>query len=585
MGLSDENPTDISGTPIYESKEGSEIDENEEPLELLVNTRTKRSTAGNRLHTLLQQQGPDDELELIFAEDEEDTVFNDVEEDQSDVPMDSSSDEEDKEPEIADDLEGEKELQKVIRAAKIKNRKNGIGKYKNIKKIRIDSEPTQSSKKRPERASWLPSPNDAPIRASSRQTTRQSKQQLQVQMMDREIKRLKQLANMEKTAAAKLAKETPPLTQEDRLKEAARVEKANAKSLSRWERAEREREEEQRLRLTNLHNRHLEGPVITIWSGMATYVGGKLQKIGKLEILPEKPALKKRKAADNEEVKNKEDFEDHSNNTEFNPKVNENQNENSIISPKLHDKKITASMLDSEVIPSIKPQAILQAPNLNPVQPLPQYSSLFLAPPAGLPLTSPSHPFLAPPAFDGTSSLPSLGYYLQQKTNGQNLPNFQSHLHVPHQDLSTSLGSSIYSPSIVTENCLRTSIIFTNFSENAIKSRETQLNILFPYIHQSNNSSSRTTSLRAATKGSRAPRASQKSFSCAITNYPAKYKDPKTGLYYSNLYAYKQLQKLQKGEIWWSDLVGSFVGSGSLNPAKGVPDKFRGEIKSEIKES
>lgn len=579
MRLNDEKSTVIQRTTLLGSKEENEIDTNEQPVELLVNTRTKRSTAGNRLHSLLQQEEPNDELELIFAEDEEDTGFLDVEEVQSDVSMDSS-DEEDKEPEVADNLEGEKELQKIIKAAKNKNRKNGIGKYKNIKKIRIDSKSTQPPKKKTERTSWLLSPNDVPIRASSRQTTRQSKQQLQVQMMDREIKRLKQLANMEKTAAAKVAKETPPLTQEDRLKEAARVEKANAKSLSRWERAEREREEEQRLRLTNLHNRHLEGPVITIWSGMATYVGGKLRKIGKQEILPEKPALKKRKAADNEEDKNKEDFEDGIGDPESDPKFNDNQNENLSTSPKLHDNIAIASMLGSEMTQSRKSQAILQASNPNL---LPQYSSPCLAPPSGLPLTAPSHPFLAPPTFDGTS-LPSLGYYSQQVNNGQNLPkDFQSHLHIPHQNLSPSLASSVSSPSIITEHCLRTSLIFTNFSENDIKSRESQLNILFPHIRQSNNTSSRTTSLRATTKGSRTPRACQKSFSCAITNYPAKYKDPKTGLYYSNLYAYKQLQKLQKGEIWWSDLVGSFVGSVSLIPAKGVPDKFRDEIKSEIK--
>ncbi|RKF59120.1 putative yl1 nuclear protein [Erysiphe neolycopersici] len=582
MGLSDENSTDTQRTPTHKSKEEGEIDENEEPVELLVNTRTKRSTAGNRLHILLQQQEPDDELELIFAEDEEDTGFLDVEENQSDVAMDSSSDEEDKEPDMADDLEGEKELQKTIKAAKIKNRKIGIGKYKNIKKIRIDTESTQPPKKRPERVSWLPSPNDAPIRASSRQTTRQSKQQLQVQMMDREIKRLKQLANMEKTAAAKMAKETPPLTQEDRLKEAARVEKANAKSLSRWERAEREKEEEQRLRLTNLHNRHLEGPVITIWSGMATYVGGKLQKIGKLDIPLERSASKKRKAANNEEDQNIEDVEV-DNDPELNPKINEIQNENSLNSPKPHENNATASIPDSEMTTLIESQALLQGPSPNSAQSLPQYSSPCLAPPAGLPLSAPSHPFLAPPAFDGTS-LPSLGYYSQQENNDQDLPkNLQSHLYVPHQNSSTSLASSVSSPTIITEHCLRTSLIFSNFSENAIKSRETQLNILFPHIYQSNSNSSRTTSLRAATKGSRTSRASQKSLTCAITNYPAKYKDPKTGLYYSNLYAYKQLQKLQKGEIWWSDLVGSFVGSGSLNPAKGVPDKFRGEIKSEIK--
>ena len=82
-------------------------------------------------------------------------------------------------------------------------------------------------------------------------------------MQDRELKRVRQLANMEKAARRREAERRPERTQEDRLAEAARIEKRNAKSLNRWEEAERIREEEQRAKLAALHDRRLEGPVIT----------------------------------------------------------------------------------------------------------------------------------------------------------------------------------------------------------------------------------------------------------------------------------------------------------------------------------
>lgn len=53
----------------------------------------------------------------------------------------------------------------------------------------------------------------------------------------------------------------------------------------------------------------------------------------------------------------------------------------------------------------------------------------------------------------------------------------------------------------------------------------------------------------------------------------ARYRDPETGLPYYNSYAYKQIQKLKHGDYKWSQLVGAWVGSGSL-AATGVPARF-----------
>lgn len=71
---------------------------------------------------------------------------------------------------------------------------------------------------------------------------------------------------------------------------------------------------------------------------------------------------------------------------------------------------------------------------------------------------------------------------------------------------------------------------------------------------------------------------------CVITNHPARYRDTKTGLPYYNAYAYKEIQRLIKGDFKWSKLLGTWVGNGS-DAAKGVPDRFlRPETAEERKE-
>lgn len=300
----EDNSSDDDSSNNTERGEGEEV-------EWLVTSRQKRSTAGNRMNALLQQEEPDDDLELLFASDEneEDDGFVDAEA-ESDVQMDSSSDDEDQGPAAGDELEGEKELQRKEKADKLaKKRKTNDGIPKTFKK-RVKIEPTISSKpaprpkKKSERASWIPTPEDAPTRASARGTTKKRKEQLHAQMIDREKKRLKQLENMEKAAAAKEAARKPAMTQADRLAEAARVEKSNSKSLSRWEEAEQQREEEQRLKLAALHNRKLSGPVITMWSGRATWIDGKLVALGSKQLKrvdEPKEKSKKRKAGEMED--------------------------------------------------------------------------------------------------------------------------------------------------------------------------------------------------------------------------------------------------------------------------------------------
>lgn len=290
---------DTSKRPENDTSDGESdnSDEEEEQTEWLATTREKRSTAGNRLSSLLQQAAAeDDDLELLFAEDEDDAGFEDAEEDGSDVQMDSSDDDDDQGPTAgAEELEGEKELQQQARAERqSKKRKANDGIPKMFrKKVKIDptappKAPPPRPKKKSERASWIPSAEEAPTRASARSTTKLSKEQLYIQMLEREERRLRQLEIMEKAAERKAAEKPKEMTQEDRLKEAERVEMKNKSSLNSWEEAEKIREEEQRAKLAALHDRKLEGPFITWWSGMAEWVGGKLKRVGKNHVIEEK---------------------------------------------------------------------------------------------------------------------------------------------------------------------------------------------------------------------------------------------------------------------------------------------------------
>ncbi|KAK0748731.1 YL1 nuclear protein-domain-containing protein [Apiosordaria backusii] len=290
----------------------------------LATSRSKRSTAGNRMKALLANETPlapsgadqdSDELELLFAEDEDDAGFtDDAREDASDVQMDSSSDEEDQDAANADDDEGEKELERQAREKRAAQRKRKAQEAipaKFRKKVRI--EPPGSSnagsstvaspapkpprpKKKSERASWLPTQADMPTRASERSTTRMSKQQLHEKMVTDEIRRKKQLERMEKKAKLLEAMKKPPMTQAERLAEAAKVEKRNAKSLNRWEEAEKQREEERLKKIAALNSRKLDGPVVTFWSGIQELSEGQGKHVGNLVSMEEKAPRKKRQS-------------------------------------------------------------------------------------------------------------------------------------------------------------------------------------------------------------------------------------------------------------------------------------------------
>lgn len=301
-----------AGDRDNESSSADDETEEEPVVESLVEGRAKRATAGNRLNALLNKE-QDDDLELLFAEDEEeeDIEFEDEDENASDAHLDSSSDEEDQGPTKGDDdFAGEKELQKQDRAERQKKRKaQGLFKRPGVprKKVKIDpsatptvpTTPAPKQRKKSERVSWVHTEADAPVRVSSRKHTVKNREVIHQRLVQSEQSRLKIMQHMEEAAKRKQAAKPKALAQADRLEEAAKTEKKNAKSLNRWEEAEKKRSEGQRARLEALHNRQLTGPVIRWWSGLARWVNGKIGQLGVKEIreagFVEKPTVREDK--------------------------------------------------------------------------------------------------------------------------------------------------------------------------------------------------------------------------------------------------------------------------------------------------
>ena len=289
------NPPNLSNHDVEAESTGDEKelgDDEDPPVELLVLGRAKRVTAGNRLTSLLEKEA-DDDVDLLFETDEEDVEFDeDINDEDSDVQLESSSEDEDKSPTQAnDDLEGEKEIEQQDKAERQKKRKaqdcfkrpSGIRKRIKLAEKSTASSPSTPAprpRKKSERVSWIPVADEGPTRSSSRKQTVQNKQVVHERMKEGEKRRIRQIKVMEAAAKRKEASKPKAMTQADRMADAARTEKKNARSLSRWEEAEKRRDEEQKIKLAALHNRQLEGPVITWWSGLSRWVNGKLQDVG-----------------------------------------------------------------------------------------------------------------------------------------------------------------------------------------------------------------------------------------------------------------------------------------------------------------
>ena len=275
-----------------ESTSGSDDQDPETQIEWLAAGREKRSTAGNRLAALLDE-AEDEELAALFEEPEDDVEFEGEEDNQSDVDL-GSSDEDEEQGHAGDhadeDLTGEKALQREVREERrAKKRKTEAASMKIPafrKRVKIDPTATKGPttpafKLKKNEKSLAGTPEDGPVRSSLRKATKHNKEVTQARIKLKELRRQKTLASMAAAAKRKERDKPKEMTQADRMAEAARTEKANSKSLNRWEQAEKKREQEQKARLAALQNRQMEGPYISWWSGLAGWVDGKLAYVGK----------------------------------------------------------------------------------------------------------------------------------------------------------------------------------------------------------------------------------------------------------------------------------------------------------------
>ncbi|KAL8347349.1 hypothetical protein RB601_003164 [Gaeumannomyces tritici] len=629
---------------------GSPASGNNSQVEWLVTGRSRRSTAGNRMKSMIAQEAAaaglrrgadeDSDLELLFAEADDDEGFTDDGErdDASDAHMDSSSEGEDDAAGGADDeLEGEKELERVAREKRVAARKRKAQEAipaKFRKRVRIDSTPSTTPargsetptgraprrqrqehqprpKKKSERTSWLPTAADMPTRASERSTTRMSKEQLHQQMVEREVRRKKQLEIQEKKAKRLEALKKPPMTQADRLREAALVEKRNSKSLNRWEEAEKQREEERERKLAALYSRTLEGPVFTFWSGIMELSEGQMKHVGRMVAMEEKAPRKKRQSAAAAAAATAiptgpeasapdgpgEPLGTQAQKETLAPAENLDPGAG-LAAPAFHEavfrpiglpaspaddapqtaepKPVSSGVLAPPVSVGVLAPPLgaspgpMQMPGFN-TAPLGNGSSTVLA----LPNTSHGSSLISIPPIDPPPetpvSVPPTAIGPATDTVEKVPPAPAPPLHQPAKTAApkrAKQGSAAKAPAPasqqpaqeagpepplegkVTRNC----IILQSFDQKAIEDKTVQTQILFGR------------KMNKLAKPGHAPH-------CVITGHVARYKDPKTGLPFANMNACKQIRRLTQGEYKWSSLLGLWVGTGEV-AAKGVPSRF-----------
>ncbi|KAK6008774.1 hypothetical protein QM012_000677 [Aureobasidium pullulans] len=261
----------------------SQEPEDELPAEeLLVHGRTKRATAGNRMHFLMQHLEDEDVRNDLLQEDETDQIDYQLS-DAEDVAFGSSDDSDDEGQD--EELQGEKELQKAERleARKKKRKANDFANMplnplmKRQRLAATNSLLAPRPRKKSERISWLPTLDDAPTRQSRRRQTVANKEQTEAKLKESQKRSEKAHELMKIAAEKKAASAMPALTQEDRMKRALKVEKENSRTLNRWEKAEEERQLAQQRRLEALRDRQLEGPVFRYWSGSVVWEGEKIK--------------------------------------------------------------------------------------------------------------------------------------------------------------------------------------------------------------------------------------------------------------------------------------------------------------------
>jgi len=541
------------------------------PLQTLVAGRARRATAGNRMGNLVELE-EDDEIELLLGGDDEedDGEFQSDEDAEEDAAM--SSDDEDQGPNAPgdDDLEGERELQRREKAERAKKRKatDALTSAAGVKKkIRFDpaipASQTTTAPKPPkkERESWHRRGIGGPSRTSMRKQTVANREITRARVKEHDALHAKAVARAKKKRHEREMNMPKEMTQADRLAEAAKVERKNAKSLNRWEALEKKRAEEQAAKLAALKDRKLEGPVVTYWSGLAKWLGPRLVKVGAKEVKQE-PVVEAKKRG----RKPKSYYE-------------------ALEASKDVGAETPSASTPGDQATPVPPEAVANTETLvqsTLVQP-------DAAPTPIITFTPPQNPENFLNNIQESASL-APGGTTSEKGAGSSEPASASSIQVPPPSSNhacsmtpaplqapiTNLLQPIPAPPpapLVEETTSRNLVILTSFPNSAEREASTSVpsssistQRLAPYAFLQNNKKTARPASKTSKSGPDL---------CPITSLPARYRDPLTGVQYANAAAFKKLRELTRQGYVWSTMVGCFVGKVGAC-ARGVPEGFLG---------
>ncbi len=258
--------SDNDDAPVASTSYRIERFDSSSTTDLMVTSRSKRSTAGNRLKALLDQELEKDE---VFAEVENDVDFEANEHDDGVDIVDSDFDrdsDDDARAGVDDDSAGEREIEAQEKADKQKRRATAraVGIVKRPAPVRAPpepkrrrisfapQEPTSRSSPSSTRAGSADSP--AGRRSSARTATVQSKLQVETRLEEATQRKAAQPVRV-------VQKKKESLTQDALIAEALEVEEENRESLRRFLEQEEERRAKQRQRKERITGRLSGGSV------------------------------------------------------------------------------------------------------------------------------------------------------------------------------------------------------------------------------------------------------------------------------------------------------------------------------------
>lgn len=584
--------------------------EDDETFDSLVAGRGRRQTAGNRLSAVLGQEQPDEDLDLLFAENEED----DVEFDSEDVEQLSDGDEDDSssssdDENAQDDLDGEKQLRQEERARQMTRKRQADKAFMKPpamrKKVRIQG-PSKNGgatpsaprpkKKGPPR---LHTQQDGP-RKSTRTLAVQNKQKTQASIAESQAKRKRTMATLEAMHRKRNAERPEPLTQAQRMAEAAETERLNGKSLNAYEETEKERIQKQRARLEALQNRVLEGPVIRWHSGRVEWVNGQMIRPGRQPLVEEVRAVEKgamneigspikgekvvisgqpgrsNPSPESEPQTTPANLPQHIGDGEKGPPPIGLQNEQTPAITFSPDRRP-----GEEISKNLKNKENQQNPT-GLLHGIDYYAKLSDDSSQQTPIdqvTTSQHPQIKPPdVSQGDLRTDTRDGVSQASGPGEQdviLPQTVS----PSGPVALSVNTR--STATKTEYSARNTLTLLNFAPIVEKAAELKRRIVFNWRDE-----------KSGDPGSHVKK------TCAITGGIAKYRDPETGLPYSGLNAYKTIRRLVNGCVTrpahagtsldgaskgkanddgarpvWSSLLGAWAGREN-DAAAGVPESF-----------